>query len=68
MVYFLGGVILGSIAAVFLVIYLNKTAKGKSKARGLKSRKGPTSGSPILSLDEEKDAWKTPLYDILNYP
>jgi hypothetical protein len=55
MVFFMGGIISGCVAAVVLVIYMNKVLPPKGK-RNMK--KGlPTSGSPShITLDDEKTA------------
>jgi len=57
--YLIIGLVIGSIASVMLVAYINKQAREKknSKRKHFK-RGGPSSGSPLTgtSLDEEKSA------------
>jgi len=59
MVFFLGGIICGSIVAMVLVVYMNKTMalkNGKGKSQFMKKR-GPSSGSPDFTpMDDEKCA------------
>ena len=54
--YLMIGVVAGSIASVILVAYINKqNANNKLKKRKFK-KSGPSSGSPLTALDEEKSA------------
>jgi len=54
-VWFLLGVIAGCVAAVFLVSHLN-AQKIQSRKKTINKNRVPSSGSPVESLDEEKNA------------
>ena len=51
--YVMIGIITGSIASVMLMAYITRQVKAK-KTNKKKMRKGPSSGSPLNSFDEEK--------------
>jgi hypothetical protein len=53
--YYLLGIISGSIVSAILVAYINKSA-AMAKNSKRKTKKGPSSGSPLTFLDEEKSA------------
>lgn len=57
-IYLIIGLVIGSLASVTLVAYINKQSKHKNKKKLMK-RGGPSSGSPLtgITLDEEKSAW-----------
>ena len=57
MVVFLGGIIIGSVAAVFLVLQANKSsALSKKGSKNSAQKRGPSSGSPLQDLGSGKSA------------
>ena len=52
--WFMGGIIIGSVASAILVSYLTKQAQ-LNKFKRNKNKKGPSSGSPVTYVDTEKE-------------
>ena len=53
----MGGIISGCVAAVVLVLYMNKNLPNKGGRKNVHRKGQPSSGSPTaISLDEEKTA------------